>query len=201
MFPNMQTQTNLKRMYFMTEFFEEMFDAAEKLSGVDTDNTKTLSNLVRQLEAVTEDIDQAELHLKKLKQERQRIAMESIPAVMDEMDITRLDVGDVSVQLKPFVSASIPVNRREEAYEWLRNHGLDDIIKNDVVLSFGRGEDDTANKVMLDLENKGFHPESKTHIHSSTLKAFVKERVENGKPIDLDLFGAFVAKTADIKRK
>jgi len=185
----------------MTEFFEEMFDAAEKLSGVDTDNTKTLSNLVRQLEAVTEGIDQAELHLKKLKQERQRIAMESIPAVMDEMDITRLDVGDVSVQLKPFVSASIPVDRREEAYVWLRNHGLDDIIKNVVVLTFVRGEDDTANKVMLDLENKGFHPESKTHIHSSTLKAFVKERVENGKPIDLDLFGAFVAKTADIKRK
>ena len=54
---------------------------------------------------------------------------------------------------------------------------------------------------MLDLETKGFHPESKTHIHASTLKAFVKERVENGKPIDLDLFGAFVAKTADIKRK
>ena len=61
--------------------------------------------------------------------------------------------------------------------------------------------DNTANKVMLDLENKGYHPESKTHIHSSTLKAFIKERVENGKPIDLDLFGAFVAKTADIKRK
>jgi len=103
--------------------------------------------------------------------------------------------------LKPFVSASIPANRKQEAYDWLRDHGLDDIIKNDVVLSFGRGEDDTANKVMLDLENKGFHPESKTHIHAMTLKAFVKERVENGQPIDLDLFGAFVAKTADIKRK
>jgi hypothetical protein len=30
------------------------------------------------------------------------------------------------------------------------------------------------------------------------LNAFVEERVENGKPIDLDLFGA---KTVDIKRK
>ena len=34
-----------------------------------------------------------------------------------------------------------------------------------------------------------------------TLKAFIKERVEKGQPIDLDLFGAFVAKTVDIKRK
>jgi hypothetical protein len=185
----------------MTEFFEEMFEAADKLSGVDTDNTKALSNLVRQLEVVVSDLDEAELHIKKLKQEKNRLAMEAIPAVMDEMDVTRLDVGEVSVTLKPFVSASIPVPRRQEAYEWLRDHGLDDIIKNDVILSFGRGEDDQANKIMLDLEMQGMHPENKTHIHASTLKAFVKERVENGKPIDLDLFGAFVAKTADIKRK
>jgi hypothetical protein len=32
-------------------------------------------------------------------------------------------------------------------------------------------------------------------------EAFVKERVENGKPIDLDMFGAFVADAAEIKRK
>ena len=82
------------------DFFEGMFDAAETLQNVDVDNTKALSNLVRQLEAVTDDIDLAELHLKTLKAERKKIAMESIPAVMDEMDVTRLDVGDVSVQIK-----------------------------------------------------------------------------------------------------
>lgn len=185
----------------MSEFFEEMLDAAGELSSVDTDSTKALSNLVRQLEKVVSDIDEAENYLKKLKQEKHRLSMEAIPSLMDEMDVSRLDVGDVTVALKPFVSASIPAERKEEAYQWLRDHGLDDIIKNDVVLSFGRGEDETANTVMLELEKKGFHPESKTHIHAMTLKAFVKERVENGKPIDLDLFGAFVAKTADIKRK
>jgi len=34
-----------------------------------------------------------------------------------------------------------------------------------------------------------------------TLKAFVKERFEAGKPIDLDMFGAFIANAAEIKRK
>jgi hypothetical protein len=33
------------------------------------------------------------------------------------------------------------------------------------------------------------------------LKAFVKERITDGKPIDLDLFGAFISNTAVIKRK
>tara|TARA_R110000803_G_scaffold151855_2_gene216886 strand:+ start:1244 stop:1801 length:558 start_codon:yes stop_codon:yes gene_type:complete len=185
----------------MAELFEEMFDAAEELSTVDTDSTKALSNLVRQLEVIVSQLDDVELRMKKLKQEKHRLSMEAIPALMDEMDVTRLDVGEVTVALKPFVSASIPKDRKQEAYQWLRDHGLDDIIKNDVILSFGRGEDDSANKVMLDLEKKGWHPESKTHIHAMTLKAFVKERVENGQAIDLDLFGAFVSKTADIKRK
>ena len=185
----------------MTEFFEEMLNAADELSDVDVDSTKALSNLVRQLEQCVSEIDEAEMHLKKLKQEKHRLSTEAIPSLMDEMDVSRLDVGDVTVALKPFVSASIPADRKDEAYQWLRDHGLDDIIKNDVVLSFGRGEDETANTVMLDLEKKGLHPESKTHIHAMTLKAFVRERVENGQAIDLDLFGAYVAKTADIKRK
>ena len=34
-----------------------------------------------------------------------------------------------------------------------------------------------------------------------TLKAFVKDMVEKGVKIDLDLFGAFVARTAVVKRK
>lgn len=185
----------------MAEFYEEMFDAAESLESVDTDTTKSLSNLVKQLQEVNSNIEEAEAHLKKLKQEKHQLSVESIPALMDEMGVDRLDVDGVSVQLGSFVSASIPADRRNEAYDWLRENGLDDIIKNEVILGFGRGEDETAQKIMLDLENRGFHPEAKTHIHAMTLKAFVRERVENGLPIDLDLFGAFVGKTANVKRK
>ncbi len=189
----------------MSEFFEDMIDAAEELSSVDTEGTKTLSGVVRQLEGVLSEVDQAEAHLKRLKQERLRLSQDVIPSLMEEMDVNRIDVGEgehkVSVSIKPFISASIPVENKERAYEWLRDHNCDDIIKNDVILSFGRREDDQASKLMLELENKGYHPEAKTHIHSQTLKAFIRERVENGKPIDLELFGAFVGKTAEIKRK
>ena len=185
-----------------TDIFEDnMFVDADTLSDVDAEETKNLSSLVQQLNGVTSKIEKCEEHLKTLKKEKQRLSMETIPELMDEMGIERLDVEGATVSLKPFVSASIPTNRRQEAYTWLRENGLDDIIKNDVVLSFNRGEDNVAGSLMGELEERGFHPESKTHIHSMTLKAFVKERVEKGLPIDLDMFGAFVARTADIKRR
>ena len=155
-------------------FDEDMFADATALDGVDANATKSLSDLVRDLQEKTEQIAASEEYLKGLKAEKQRMATEQIPMLMDQMGIERLDVDGATVQLKPFVSASIPADRRQEAYAWLREHGLDDIIKNDVTVSFGRGEDNLAGDVMYDLEQKGYHPEKKTHIHSMTLKRLLK---------------------------
>jgi hypothetical protein len=152
------------------------------------------------LDQLTIDINEKEEELKSLKLQKHKMSTEQIPAMMDEMGVQRLDVENLSVSLKPLINASIPPTRRDEAYQWLRENDLDDIIKNDVIMSFGKGEDNMAGDIMYELEQRGMHPEKKTHIHSMTLKAFIRERVEKGLPIDLDLFGAFVARTADIKR-
>jgi hypothetical protein len=70
-----------------------------------------------------------------------------------------------------------------------------------VTVSFGKGEDNIAGDVVGLLQERGFDPKTKTHVHAQTLKAFVKERITEGKPIDLDLFGAYSMNTAEIRRK
>ena len=41
------------------------------------------------------------------------------------------------------------MNRRESnAYEWLRDQGLGDIIKNNVFVTFGKGEDNKAKQLI-----------------------------------------------------
>ena len=181
------------------EIFEEMFDDTT-LDKVQEGDMKNLSSLVKDLNQITLNINEKEEELKALKLQKHKMSTEQIPAMMDEMGVQRLDVENLSVTLRPLINASIPQTRREEAFQWLRDNGLDDIIKNDVIMSFGKGEDNMAGDIMYELEKRGMHPEKKTHIHSMTLKAFIRERVENGLPIDLDMFGAFVARTADIKR-
>ena len=185
----------------MTDIFDDIFDEAGALGNVDTATGKALSDLVRKLRTVEKEIEDAEAHVKALKQEKHKLSVENIPALMDEMGVQRLDVDGVTVVCKTTVHAFIPVERKEEAFNWLRSEGLDDIIKNDVTVSFGKGEDNVAGDLVGRLQAEGYEPSQKTHIHSSTLKAFVKERFENNKPIDLDMFGAFVANTAEIKRK
>ena len=185
----------------MEDIFEDMFDEADAVGRVDTGTGKQLSQLVRNLRTVENDIEEAETHLKALKQEKHKLSVENIPALMDEMGVERLDVDGSVVERKMIVAASIPAANKEAAFDWLRSNGLDDIIKNDITVSFGKGEDNVAGDVVGLLQERGFDPKTKTHVHPSTLKAFVKERVIEGKPIDLDLFGAFISNTAQIRRK
>ena len=185
----------------MTDIFDDIFDEAGALGNVDTATGKTLSDLVRKLRSVEKEIADAEEHVKALKREKHILSVENIPMLMDEMGVDRLDVDGVTVTKKMTVHAYIPPDRKDEVFSWLRENNLDSIIKNDVTCSFGKGQDNSAKNVIAILQEAGFDPSTKTHIHASTLKAFVKERVENSKPIDLDMFGAYVLNTAEIKRK
>jgi hypothetical protein len=190
----------------MTDIFEDiilhgLFDEGDALANIDSGTGKQLSTLVRSLREVENQIEKTENVLKQLKSEKHRMSVETIPGLMDEMGVERLDVDGLTVERKMMVHASIPQDRKEDAFAWLRENGLDDIIKNDVTCSFGKGEDNIAGDVVGILHERGFNPKTKTHVHPSTLKAFVKERVTEGKPIDLDMFGAFIANAAQIRRK
>ena len=111
----------------------------------------------------------------------------------------KLDDGS-EVTVKQTYGASILVDNRPAAYDWLREHGYDDIIKNTVACTFGRGEDDKASAFKAFAEKEGYVAEQETGIHHSTLRAFVKERVENGDDFPMELFGAYVGQRAIIKR-
>ena len=185
----------------MEDIFDDIFDTSQALAGVDAEVGKSLSQLVKQVTQLDKKIDDWEGQIKILKDQRKRITHDRIPGLMDEMGVEKIEVEGASVSCKPVVHASIPVPRKEEAFAWLRENGLDGIIKNDVVVTFGKGEDNIAGNLVGQLQEKGFDPKTKTHVHPSTLKAFVKERVTDGKPIDLDMFGAYINNAAEIRRK
>tara|TARA_B100000963_G_C22422891_1_gene578471 strand:+ start:143 stop:748 length:606 start_codon:yes stop_codon:yes gene_type:complete len=196
-----QCQFKPEEEILMNDILEDMFDESGALDSINTETTKNLSGLVRQLRVVEQEVEEAETLLKTLKSERQKLSTQMIPDLMDEMGVERVDVDGLTVTKKQIVAASIPVDKRELAFDWLRERGLDDIIKNDVVCSFGRGQDNLAKDAFWTLKDKGLEPSTKTHIHPMTLKAFVKDRVEQGQDIDLDLFGAFLTNAVEIKRK
>jgi hypothetical protein len=159
-----------------------------------------LSNLIRRSVQTDKEIEEAEQHLKDLKFKKRKINEEDIPNLMQEMGVESVEVDGFKIKVRPFVHARIAEDKREEAFSFLRSIGEADIIKNEVIVAFSAGQDNQAGAVIDDLRQQGYDPAQKTHIHPSTLKAWVRGRVESGKDLDFDTFGVFVGNEAKITR-
>ena len=183
--------------------FEDDFEKefASNLEKADGGILKTVSELARAIAAKEAQVADLDRQLKDAKKELLKLTDEDLPASMAEMGLASFTLDDGSqIDVKPTYGASILVDNRPKAYEWLRDHGYDDIIKNNVSVSFGRGEDDLANAFKAVAEKEGYVPQQDTSIHAGTLKAFVRERIEAGDEFPMELFGAYVGQRAFIKK-
>jgi len=186
-------------MKMMEQDFEDTL--ATSVEKVDQEGLTSIAALARQIRDKEETISRLEGTLKEEKKTLLKLTDEEMPAMLAEIGISSFSLDDGStVEVKQTYGASILVNNRPAAYEWLREHGYDDIIKNTVFCQFGRGEDDLASSFAAFAQQQGYVPEQKTEIHPQTLRAFVKERVEEGDAFPMELFGAWVGQRAVIKR-
>jgi len=167
-----------------------------------TENIKSLANQVKSLKELEDELKADEESLKNKKKEIERISGEVIPTMLSEMGLSSLKLADGSaVDVKPYYTANISIINREAAYGWLRSNGLGDIIKNDITVSFGRNEDNKAAQYANLARGQGFQPTQKLKVEPMTLKALVRERIEAGKTMPMDIFNVFVGNRTKITRK
>jgi hypothetical protein len=167
-----------------------------------TDNIQTLADQVEKLNSLQQRIELQEDNLKNSKKEFEHLSGEVIPTMMAEMGLSHLKLMDgSSVDVKPNYSASITIANRDAAFNWLRENGLGDIIKNEISVSFGRNEDNKAADYAALAEERGFQPTQKLKVEPMTLKALVRERIEAGKEMPTEIFNVFVGNKTTIKRK
>ena len=166
------------------------------------DSTKTLSDEVIKLRNLEEQIAASEDHTKTLKEKARELSQGVIPEMMKEMNVTKLKLKDgASIEVTNFYSARITPDKQELAFNWLRENGLGDIIKNDVTVTFGRGEDNKAMAYATLAKGQGYEPVQKIGVHAQTLKAVVRERTESGQEMPADLFNPFVGNQTKITRR
>ena len=167
-----------------------------------TDNIRSLADQVERLESLQSRLELQEENIKSTKKELEHLSGEVIPTMMAEMGLSHLKLMDgSSVDVKPHYSANISVANKEAAFNWLRNNGLGDIIKNEILVSFGRNEDNKAADYAALATERGYQPTQKLKVEPMTLKALVRERIEAGKDMPTEIFNIFVGNKTTIKRK
>ena len=165
-------------------------------------NIQSLSRYCLMLQNLEDQMVNMEKDLKKLKEEADKIGSEIIPNLLAEQGLASLKLADgSSVDIKKSYNCTIKKDQVESAFKWLRDNGLGDLIKNEVAVQFGKGEDNKAEQLLGLAVQEGYEPSQKQKVEPMTLKALFRERIEAGLDMPSEFFNTFVKDQTKIGRK
>jgi len=174
-------------------------DAPDQLNAVDPTE---LSDAIEKLNSVSAQIKNAEAGLKKLKEEEKQINNFTIPEIMNKMNLSTVKLRDGSeLSVKKVYSATIKADKKAEAIRWLRDNGLGDIVKNEITVNFGQGEENKAAEYANLAKESGYEPSQKEAVHAMTLKVTMEDWKNKGNEVPEDLFWTFDGNQTKIKNK
>lgn len=177
-------------------------DAEDVAGSITEDKLGLVGRLAVQQLALEQHVEDLELQLKAAKDKLRKVQEMDLPQAMAEVGLTEFKLADGSkVTIKPFYAASLVEENRAEAYKWLESHGFSSLMKTEVTVGFDRGQEAIARRAEQVLSEHGFKPILDTSINAMTLRAFVREQIEDGNELPSDLFKVYAGQKATIKVK
>ena len=177
------------------------------LKQMQEDAGATAPNSMGKIGAVANDIadtdkeiSDIEKELKKKKDYKNHLSENVLPNLFAEVGLSELKLADGRlIKVGNYYGASIKDDKKEAAFNWFRNNGFGDLIKNQVSCSFGRNEDEKARGLLSHLSDQGYQSSQREWVEPSTLRAFIREQHEAGSKLPMDLLGAYVGQKTTIK--
>jgi|TARA_R110000772_G_scaffold19644_1_gene54806 hypothetical protein len=174
-------------------------DAPDQTDVLDPEK---LSTEVEKLKSIQSEIKSLEDRAKDLKNDEKHFSCIVIPKLMEDMNLKSLKLRDGSeLTIKDIYGATIKADKKAEAHQWLRDQGLGDIVKNNIIVSFGQGEDNKAVAYATLARSEGYEPIQEEKVHPQTLKVVMKEWKDKGREVPSELFWTFDGNQTSIKNK
>jgi len=166
-----------------------------------SDALKRIEELSQLLIRQTLAVEDAEKALAAAKENKLRTEREDLPELMREFGLSEVKLENgAKVTVSDDVTAAIPEAQKAAAWAWLEARGYDGIIKTEVKIAYGRGENDDARAAAERLSEELARPaELSRSVHSATLKSFIKERMAAGETVPFDVFGVHAYAIAKVK--
>jgi hypothetical protein len=146
-------------------------DVLDRIVGL----ANELKEALQEAERLGELADQAARRARQIQEQ-------TLPALMDEVGVPEIVINDGEEKLKrtEAVFASIPKAEQSNAASWLEENGFGALVKGTFVIKVDKTDEHLRSSVQNVLNQMGVDFEFSSSIHPSTLKAFVRERIENG---------------------
>lgn len=159
-----------------------------------------LARLVQHLREQQQVVETLEEQLKGAKRELRKLEEEHIPELMAEigLEMVTMENGQ-QLSVKEILYASISSKNKPEAIRWLVDHGQGSLVREDVTVPFDKGQMELAEALVAHLRSSGYTPEVQENVNTTSVKSVIKELLEQGVDVPLDLFGAHFVKKAVLK--
>ena len=174
-------------------------DAPSQVTQV---NPEQLSNEIKTLQEILQEISNQEEKLKELKEREKYYSGIVIPDLMNQLNLKTMKLKDGSqIEVKNIFGASIIADKKQEAHSWLRDNGLGAIVKNEITVKFGLNEDTKAEQYATLARGQGYDPDRKVAVHASTLRTTLEDFHSRGGKIPSEFFRTFEGNQTKIKTK
>jgi hypothetical protein len=166
---------------------------------IDNESLKNISDLATRQLNLEANIKQAETNLEEMKERCRNLSENLLPEAMMAIGMEKFSLSDgTAIKIDKFYSASIPKENATASFAWLRANNFAEIIKRKIECTFGKGDDEKATLVKQAMIGCGVEPIDKESVHPQTLKAFVREQLEEGHNLPTELFGVYVGNRTKI---
>jgi hypothetical protein len=175
-----------------------------KISSLDSSDVKDLGEACNELNNVRKSIVDKEAEIKSLKDREFQLENEVIPSMIEGAGVKSLTLNDGSkVSVKDQLRANITMENEDYCFSRLQELGLDDVVKNEVKLTFGRGQDSDATNLITELQDRGLYPSNKKAVPWNTLSKLLEEQIAKGSmtSVDQEKFGVYTFKKVKIESK
>lgn len=160
---------------------DECFDRTEPASP---DQLESLHTAIEEATEIKGAIEQIEEDLKAARDRLFLLERVRIPEQMAMLGLEKLTRKGWDVKLDLYVDGNIPkrdLEKRAAAFAYLEEIGADGLIKTKVVLEYGRGELDHAQRTVALLAKYGEQASLDRDVHAQTLHAFCREAIRDGR--------------------
>jgi hypothetical protein len=174
-------------------------DAAQTRRAPNDEDLKVVSDLANEQLRLENEVEEQGAKLKTLTEQLAKVRELDLPNALEKFGLLSITLLDKSkIVIKEDVYASISAEHHDQAMEWLEVTNNDGIVKNDVKVPFGKGQDAEAKQLVDLLTAQGYSFTNTRNVHPQTLKAFVRRQLEEGLPVPTDIFSIFTKRVASI---
>lgn len=166
-------------------------------------------NALAQLNALAEAQLAAEREVLKKEQELEQannalkdISHRQIPELLEELGITQFKTQDgLTIEIKEKIVAGLSKANLAPGIRWLEENGLGSLVKSKMVVYAPKGSPELLDDLKIEASDRGLDHEEKFDVHPMSLAAAVKELLEEGKEVPLELLGVLRIRSSKIKVK